>query len=46
MSRAPGAELTFIVGADMAATLPEWREPEAILELASLAVAQRERHCP
>ena len=27
----------------MAATLPEWREPEEILELASLAVAQRER---
>jgi nicotinate-nucleotide adenylyltransferase len=36
------AELTFIVGADMARTLPRWREPEALLELASLAVAERE----
>jgi len=36
------AELTFIVGADMARTLPGWREPEALLELASLAVAERE----
>ncbi len=38
----PEAELTFIVGADMARTLPEWHEPEALLELASLAVAGRE----
>ncbi len=36
------AELTFIVGADMARTLPTWREPEALLELASLTVAERE----
>jgi nicotinate-nucleotide adenylyltransferase len=36
------AELTFIVGADMARTLPKWREPKALLELASLAVAERE----
>jgi nicotinate-nucleotide adenylyltransferase len=36
------AELTFIVGADMARTLPSWHEPEAVLELASLAVAERE----
>ncbi|MGH2904749.1 MAG: nicotinate-nicotinamide nucleotide adenylyltransferase, partial [Solirubrobacteraceae bacterium] len=36
------AELTFIVGADMARTLPRWREPDALLELASLAVAERE----
>ncbi|MFI4992041.1 MAG: nicotinate-nucleotide adenylyltransferase [Solirubrobacterales bacterium] len=38
----PETELTFIVGADMARTLPEWREPQAVLELASLAVAGRE----
>ncbi|HLW95443.1 MAG TPA: nicotinate-nucleotide adenylyltransferase [Solirubrobacteraceae bacterium] len=38
---APGDELTFIVGGDMAWSLPSWREPEAILELASLAVAER-----
>jgi nicotinate-nucleotide adenylyltransferase len=41
-ARAPGDELTFIVGGDMAATLPQWREPEAILGLATLAVAERD----
>ena len=35
------AELTFIVGADTARTLPTWREPRRLLELASLAVAAR-----
>jgi len=39
---APGDELTFVVGGDMAASLPSWREPEAVLELATLAVAERE----
>jgi nicotinate-nucleotide adenylyltransferase len=38
----PEAELTFIVGADMARTLPAWREPRALVELAGLAVAERE----
>lgn len=37
----PEAELTFIVGADTAGTLPTWREPRRVLELASLAVAAR-----
>jgi nicotinate-nucleotide adenylyltransferase len=37
----PGDELTFIVGGDVAWSLPVWREPEAILELASVAVAER-----
>ncbi len=37
----PGDELTFIVGGDMAWSLPTWREPEAILELARVAVAER-----
>jgi nicotinate-nucleotide adenylyltransferase len=37
----PSAELTFIVGGDMAWSLPTWREPEAILELARIAVAER-----
>ncbi|MEA2271410.1 MAG: nicotinate-nucleotide adenylyltransferase [Solirubrobacteraceae bacterium] len=41
-AQAPGDELTFIVGGDMAASLPEWREPEAILDLATLAVAERD----
>jgi nicotinate-nucleotide adenylyltransferase len=38
----PEAELTFIVGADMARTLPAWREPRTLVELARLAVAERE----
>jgi nicotinate-nucleotide adenylyltransferase len=38
----PGDQLTFIVGGDMALSLPTWREPEAILELAELGVAERE----
>jgi nicotinate-nucleotide adenylyltransferase len=37
----PGDELTFIVGGDMAWSLPSWREPKAILGLARLAVAER-----
>jgi nicotinate-nucleotide adenylyltransferase len=37
----PGDELTFIVGGDMAASLPTWRDPEAVLEAATLAVAER-----
>jgi len=40
--RYPEQELTFIVGADMAHSLPAWREPQRILELARLAVAERE----
>jgi nicotinate-nucleotide adenylyltransferase len=34
-------ELTFIVGGDMAQSLPTWREPEAVLALARLGVAER-----
>ncbi len=37
----PHAELTFIVGADIASTLPSWREPGQLLELAGIAVAER-----
>ena len=37
----PHAELTFIVGSDIARTLPSWREPVKVLELARLAVAER-----
>jgi len=40
--RCPGDQLTFIVGGDMAFSLPTWREPEAILELAELGIAERE----
>jgi nicotinate-nucleotide adenylyltransferase len=38
----PGDDLTFIVGGDVAQGLPTWREPESVLELATLAVAERE----
>jgi nicotinate-nucleotide adenylyltransferase len=37
----PNAQLTFILGADTASTLPAWREPARVLELADLAVAAR-----
>jgi len=37
-----GDELTFIVGGDMAHSLPTWREPEVVLALARLGVAERE----
>ncbi|HEY7891304.1 MAG TPA: nicotinate (nicotinamide) nucleotide adenylyltransferase [Solirubrobacteraceae bacterium] len=37
----PDAQLTFILGADIARTLRSWREPQDLLELAELAVAQR-----
>jgi nicotinate-nucleotide adenylyltransferase len=38
----PEDDLTFIVGGDIALGLPTWREPEAVLELAAVAVAERE----
>jgi nicotinate-nucleotide adenylyltransferase len=38
----PDAELTFIVGADTARTMPSWREPGKVLELARIAIAERE----
>jgi nicotinate-nucleotide adenylyltransferase len=37
----PDSELFLIVGGDIAAGLPEWREPERVLSLATLAVAGR-----
>jgi nicotinate-nucleotide adenylyltransferase len=39
--QSPEDELIFIVGGDMAHSLPEWRDPEAILALAELGVAAR-----
>lgn len=39
--RRPGHELTFIVGGDMAASLPDWNEPAELVRLARLAVAER-----
>ena len=41
MTLQPEHDLTFIVGGDMAQSLPAWREPEAVLALARLAVAER-----
>jgi nicotinate-nucleotide adenylyltransferase len=40
-SRAPESELFLIVGGDIAAGLPSWRDPERVLSLATLAVAGR-----
>jgi nicotinate-nucleotide adenylyltransferase len=39
--RDPDSELFLIVGGDVAAGLPQWREPRRVLELATLAVAKR-----
>ena len=38
----PDDELVFVVGGDVALGLEEWRDPEAVLELATLAVTERE----
>jgi nicotinate-nucleotide adenylyltransferase len=38
----PGNELSFIVGGDMAFSLPTWRAPAEVVGLARLAVAERE----
>jgi nicotinate-nucleotide adenylyltransferase len=38
----PAAELMLILGADQAMKLRDWHEPEQVLELARLAVADRE----
>ena len=40
--RSPEDDLTFVVGGDMAATLPTWREPAEVLRLARLAIAERD----
>jgi nicotinate-nucleotide adenylyltransferase len=37
----PEDQLTFIVGGDMARSLPQWRAPETILSLAEIGVAGR-----
>ncbi|MBI2913068.1 MAG: nicotinate-nucleotide adenylyltransferase [Chloroflexi bacterium] len=36
-----GAELFFLVGSDALLDLPNWRQPERIVELATLALARR-----
>ena len=37
----PGDDLTFLMGADVAASLETWREPRRVLELARIGVAAR-----
>jgi nicotinate-nucleotide adenylyltransferase len=41
-AQTPEDDLTFIVGGDIALGLSSWHEPEAVFELATLAVAERE----
>ena len=38
----PGSDLIFVMGADVAAGLAGWRRPERVLELARVAIAERE----
>ena len=38
---APDDELTLILGGDQAAALPDWHEPERVLELAEVAAVER-----
>jgi nicotinate-nucleotide adenylyltransferase len=40
-SRTPDTELFLIVGGDIAVGLTSWRDPERVLSLATLAVAER-----
>jgi nicotinate-nucleotide adenylyltransferase len=38
----PDAKLTLIMGADVALTLPSWRHPGALMQLAEVAIAERD----
>jgi nicotinate-nucleotide adenylyltransferase len=38
----PDDEILWVLGADQAASLPQWREPEEVLRLARLAVVERD----
>lgn len=37
----PNAQFTLVMGEDTAATLPQWREPEALAQLVNVAIAVR-----
>jgi nicotinate-nucleotide adenylyltransferase len=37
----PGSQLTFVMGADVAAGLEGWNRPERVVELARVAIAER-----
>jgi nicotinate-nucleotide adenylyltransferase len=41
LSSAPETDLYLILGGDIAAGLPDWREPERVLSMATVAVAKR-----
>jgi nicotinate-nucleotide adenylyltransferase len=40
-----GLALVLLLGADAAATLPQWREPEAVQKLAEVVVLRRGERC-
>ena len=40
-AESPGVEISFIVGADALADMPHWKDPERIMELATVCVAGR-----
>jgi nicotinate-nucleotide adenylyltransferase len=40
-SQSPSDDLFLILGADIAAGLPRWHQPERVLELATVAIARR-----
>lgn len=40
-AREPGADLFLILGGDQGLALPDWHEPEVVLELATVAVFER-----
>ena len=42
--RAPEDDLVLLLGGDQAAALPSWHEPAIVLELATVAVAERQGH--
>ena len=44
LERAPEDELVVLLGGDQAAALSSWHEPEIVLALATVAVAEREGH--
>jgi nicotinate-nucleotide adenylyltransferase len=41
-SERPDDEIVWILGADQAVSLPEWHQPEQVLQLARMAVARRD----
>ncbi len=41
-ARWPGRELVFVIGSDLAGQLPRWRQANAVLSMARLAIAPRQ----